>query len=362
MALLQIHIDRIISNIRKIDTIMKNHGKEWSLVVKVLGNHRDALAAVIDQCSSFDIHSIAVSHWKNLKLIKELKPGINTMFIKPPVMKNAMNIVRYADVSLNSSFLTIQALDKAAIRQGKIHKIIIMVEMGELREGIRREGLIDFYNKVFDLSNIEVIGLGTNLGCMTGIKPSYDKLLQLVLYEQIIDARFNRRLDLVTGASSITLPLLEKGMIPKGVNHFRIGEAAFLGTSPLNNKVFQDLRTDTFTFEANIVELYRKSNSPDGIITNAAVGQNTIQETSDMCKSSYHALVDFGVLDVDAESLIPMDESVRFFGNSSDMTVYNLGENPGGYETGDVLKFKLKYMAVARLMAGANIEKRVLGM
>ncbi len=360
MALLKIHIDKIVENISKIDGFMREHNKEWSLVVKVLGNHRGALEAILEHSSVLNTHSIAVSQWKNLKLIKDINPELTTLYIKPPVIKNAENIVRYADISFNSSFMTISALNAAAKKLGLIHRVIIMIEMGELREGIKREGLIDFYQKVFKMSNLDVIGIGANLGCMIGVQPSYDKLLQLVLYEQLIEAIFDRKLELISGASSIALPLLAKDKIPAGVNHFRIGEAAFLGTSPLNNKQFLGLNTDTFTFEANIVELYRKSNVPDGIVGDAAVGHSVIQSDVVQSGSSYHAVADFGVLDADADTLIPQDPSVKFFGNSSDMTVYNLGENTGKYETGKILKFKLKYMAAARLMAARYIDKMVL--
>ena len=109
---------------------------------------------------------------------------------------------------------------------------------------------------------------------MYGVQPTYDKLIQLVLYEQLIEAKFNQNLELVSGASSITMPILERGKVPSGINHFRIGEAAFLGTSPLDNRPILGLNTGAFTFEATIVELYKKSNVPDGTITDAGRWQH----------------------------------------------------------------------------------------
>lgn len=357
MARLTIHLDKIVANIERIDALMSEHGKTWSLVVKVLGSNSQALSALLAHPVVRQTHSLAVSQWRVLKLVKEIDPSLVTLYIKPPGIRNAGNVVRFADISFNSSFLTLQALDRAAGKIGQKHRVILMVEMGELREGIHREGLLDFYKKVFKLKNIDIIGLGTNLGCMTGIQPTYDKMLQLVLYQQLLEATFRRKLELVSGASSITLPLLAENKIPLGVNHFRIGEAAFLGTSPLNDKPFLNLMTDTFTFEANIVELYRKDNTPDGILTDANVG-----ETGDFATdTSVHAIVDFGALDVDAKKLIPHDPGVRFFGNSSDLTVFDLGENPSRYETGDVLKFNLKYMAAAQLMNAQFVDKIVKG-
>jgi predicted amino acid racemase len=132
------------------------------------------------------------------------------MYIKPPALRNADKIVRFADYSFNTSIATIKALNDAAAKLNIEHNIIIMMEMGELREGIKREGLIPFYKSVFNLPNINVIGIGTNLGCMMGIKPTYDKLIQLVLYGQLLEANLKQNITLISGASSITLPLLEK--------------------------------------------------------------------------------------------------------------------------------------------------------
>ena len=357
MAHLKVHIDRLTQNIQTITDFMKLHGKEWSLVVKVLGTDKAVLSKILTHPAILGTHSIAVSQWKSLKMVKDINPDLRTMFIKPPSPKNVKEVVAYADISLNTTLTTIRALNDEAKRQDKIHQVIVMIEMGELREGIKREGLIPFYKSIFKLSNLDVVGIGTNLGCMYGVQPTYDKLIQLVLYEQLIEAKFKRNLELVSGASSITMPILERGKVPTGINHFRIGEAAFLGTSPLDNKQILGLNTGAFTFEASIVELYKKSNIPDGTITDAAVGHTSDDPEDDEESQSYKAVMDFGVLDVDAENLIPEDPNLRFFGNSSDLTVYDLGDNPKGYKTGDIMRFKLKYMAVAKLMYSRFVEK-----
>lgn len=355
MARLKVHIDRLIENIGKINNLMDEHGKKWSLVVKVLGTDKAVLGRILTHPSIQGIHSIAVSQWKSLKLIKEINPQLRTLYIKPPAISNVARIVRYADISLNSSLATIQALSKEAVKQNKVHQVLVMIEMGELREGINREGLIPFYKRIFQLPNIEVIGIGTNLGCMYGIQPTYDKLIQLVLYGQLLEAKFKRKLPLISGASSITIPMLEKGKVPHDMNHFRIGEAVFLGTSPLNNKQVLDLNTGAFAFEANIVELYKKEPQPDGTICDGAVGH--VAEINPQEHLSFRAILDFGELDVDHNNLIPEDPDVMFFGNSSDLTVYDLGDNPQHYATGDVIRFNVKYMAVAKLMYSRFVEK-----
>jgi predicted amino acid racemase len=218
-----------------------------------------------------------------------------------------------------SSYKTIVKLDKEAKKQNKVHKIIIMVELGELREGVNREDLFDFYNSVFKLSNIEVVGLGSNLGCMYGVEPTYDKLLQLNLYKELIEAKHGTKLELISGGSSISLPLIENNVVPKDINHFRIGEAAFFGVSPLENTQFLDLYTDTFNFYAQIIELEEKGIVPDGVINEASIGHSADYSDSDIGKTTYKAILDFGLLDVDQEGLTLDDDTIKFVGITSDI-------------------------------------------
>jgi len=361
MTTLDINLSAIDENIGKLNTLMQDYGKQWSLVVKVLGSHEETMKRLLKLPEIDKLHSLGVSHWETLKLIKHINPEAQTMFIKPPALSYIKEVVQYADISFNSSMTTIKALNEEAKKLGKVHKIVVAIEMGELREGIHRDTLIRFYEHVFNLSNIEVIGLGTNLGCMHGIRPTYDKLIQLTLYNQILQYKFNHSLPLVSGGSSITLPLLALDKVPREMNHFRIGEAAFLGTSPMYNKPFENLRADAFEFQTDIVELYKKESTPDGEITDAAIGNHVAENSQESPENgngkSFKAVCDFGMLNVNAQHLLPLDETVRFFGNTSDLTVFDLGDDFPGYKSGDCLKFKPDYTAVASLMLSPYVEK-----
>lgn len=356
MATLHIHSGRIIGNIKKLNDYLTPKGIHWTLVTKILNGSRPVLERILADPSIQGVHSIGDSRMSNLKLIKEIRPDIVTMYIKPPAINLAKTVVRYADISLNSSFETIRAVDAQAALQQKIHKIIVMIEMGELREGIVRDNILGFYEKVFQLEHISVIGIGTNLGCMYGVEPTYDKLIQLSLYKQLIETTFNVKLEMVSSGSSITLPLVSMNKIPRGVTHFRIGEAAFLGSSPYDNKKFRNLSTSAFSFAAEIVEIEKKEVVPDGVIGDAAIGEtadfNKIQYTE-----SYRGIVDFGELDVDYHNLTAKDDKINFVGTTSDMTVYDLGQVSHKYKVGDQLHFSPNYMAVARLTNSRYMNK-----
>lgn len=359
MAALTIHTNRILDNIRKLDSYLAEHNINWSLVIKLLNGHRPVLEKLIAGDEIQQLHSVGDSRVSNLQIVKSLNPSIRTMYIKPPAIKQAANVVRYADVSLNSSQKTIAALNQAAQEQGKQHEIIVMIEMGELREGVVRGNVLDFYENIFKMESIKVIGIGTNLGCMHGVEPTFDKLIQLSLYAHLIEAQFNKKLPLVSGGSSITLPLIPRKRVPAGVNHFRIGDTAFFGKSLDTNKQFRDLSTKAFDFSAEILEIEEKEIVPDGEIGIAAIGQAIeVEETGDG-KRSFRALVDFGEIDVNATNLALKDSKVQFAGSTSDMTVYDLGSRKGRYDVGSKLHLTPNYTAVARLMHSRYIDKIV---
>ncbi|MFT5480271.1 MAG: putative amino acid racemase, partial [Bacteroidia bacterium] len=272
MAELIIHIDKIKSNIKYLSSYFKKHNIEWSLITKVFSGDKEFLQQLLTDDVIKNIGSVGDSRLTSLKNLRAVNPNMKTIYIKPPAKTYADDLVKYATISLNSSFETISALNEAAARADLVHQIIIMIELGELREGIQRNDIMGFYEKVFDLPNIEVIGIGSNLGCMYGVEPTYDKLLQLSLYKELISTKFNKELKLISGGTSITLPLIENKIIPKDINHFRIGEAAFFGLSPMNNEPFKELSTGTFEFTANIIELENKKLVPEGIINEANVG------------------------------------------------------------------------------------------
>jgi len=362
MAELIIYSEKIKENIKYLSDYFESHNIEWSLITKVFSGDQTFLKKILTNDVIQKINSVGDSRLTSLRNLRAVNPDLRTIYIKPPAEVYADDVVTYADISLNTSFSTIKALNKAAKKKNITHKIIIMVELGELREGVNREDILEFYQSIFNLSNIEVIGLGSNLGCMYGIAPSFDKLLQLSLYKELISAKFKKKLKLISGGTSITLPLIEDEIIPKDINHFRIGEAAFFGISPLDGKPFKELHTDTFEFYANIIELNKKNTIPDGVISDANIGQTTSINNGKANQTSYKAILDFGILDVDKQNIEATENQVSFVGVTSDMLVIDVGTNrtksgKQKYKVGDKIKFTPNYMAVARLLNSKFIDK-----
>ncbi len=355
MAHIVLNRKKLRENYQYLNRLFSAHKIEWGVVSKVFCGSKTYLKEIID----LGIRQICDSRITNLKIIKSLNPDIETVFIKPPAKRYIPSVVKYADASFNTEFETIRMLSDEAARQGKVHKIIIMIELGELREGVMREEFIDFYAKVFNLPNIEVAGLGTNLTCMYGVLPSQDKLLQLCLYEQLIEARFNKVIPYITGGTSVTIPLITRGLLPGAVNHFRVGETLFLGTDVYNSAPHPDMHQDVFRLYAEIIELREKPMIPDGDLGQNLTGDvlNFDDKAND---TSHRALIDVGLLDVEASHIKPTDSGLKIVGSSSDMMVVDLGENAEQYEVGSLIEFDLDYMGILRLMNCDYVDKRII--
>ncbi|MEZ4914517.1 MAG: alanine racemase [Chitinophagales bacterium] len=362
MAELIIQTEKIKKNIKYLGNYFQKHDIHWSLITKVFSGDKAFLQHILTEDVLQKIDSVGDSRLTSLKNLKEVNPNIKTIYIKPPAKVYAEEVVQFADISLNTSLGTIQALNEAAKKAGKTHQIIIMIELGELREGVNRTDIMLFYEKVFKLSYIEVIGIGSNLGCMYGVAPTYDKLLQLSLYKELISAKFDKELKFISGGTSITLPLIESKQIPKDINHFRVGEAAFFGISPLYNERFKNLSTNTFSFTANIIEIEEKKTVPDGVINDSSIGLAADFSERDTGETSVKAILDFGILDVDKKDIEAMDKSLNFVGITSDMIVVDIGNNKTKdgkqkYQIGDKITFRPNYMGVARLLNSKFIDK-----
>lgn len=357
MATITVNTKKILENIRKLDSFLSDFGISWSLITKMACGNEPLLQKILRDPYIKNLHSVGDARLSNLKMVKKINPDLKTIYIKPPAPGQVKNVVAYSDVSLNSSLTTIKEIDKASQALGKVHQVIVMIEMGELREGVLRNNVLTFYENILNLSNVEVIGLGTNLGCMYGIEPTYDKLIQLSLYKLLIEEKFKKKLPIISGGSSITLPLISK-RLPKSLNHLRIGETAFHGVSLDDGKKFRNLSTHAFNFSAEIIELEKKESVPDGNIGDAGIG-HTADFDENENRTSYRAIVDFGSIDVDTNDLILRDQNIQFIGTTSDMTVYDLGNNSKKYKVGDKIHFLPNYMATARLLNSKYITKEI---
>lgn len=344
-------------NIDVIDGWMTKHGANWTLVTKVLCGHADTLHVL----QKLGVRSMGDSRIDNLQAIERIVPNFESWYLRLPHLSAVPRIVAAADVSLNSEIEIIKAINQEAGRQNRVHRIIVMIELGDLREGILPGSLVEFYKQIFELPHIEVIGIGANIGCLAGAVPNKDQLMQLALYRELLELKFERKLPMISAGSSSVLPLLLEEQVPKAINHFRIGEAVFLGTDLINGGTLPGLRDDAITLEAEIIEIKEKNLVPMGDTSLITPFESDIPNDENAeanpSRRGYRVIVAIGQLDTDVAGLTPRQPGFRLAGASSDVAVLNIGENDAGLKIGDSIQFGVNYSALLRLMSGKYTDQ-----
>lgn len=356
MAFITLNREKLQHNYKALSEQFAQKRIEWAIVTKLLCG----VELFLNEVLNLGIKEVCDARISNLKQIKEIKPELQTVYIKPPAKRSIKDVVRYADASFNTELETIKLLSKEAQKQNKLHKVIIMIELGDLREGVMGAELMDFYGSIFQLPNIKVTGIGANLNCLHGVMPSTDKLIQLSLYKQLIEAKFDVVIPWVTGGTTVVIPLIAMHQLPAGINHFRVGEALYFGADLVNGGTLPGMYSDVFKLYAEIIEITEKPKVPTGQMEANPSGETYEIDEADLGKKSHRAILDLGLLDINSDYLIPKDKSLEFVGASSDMLVVDIDNNEQNYKVGDLLEFDLKYMGALRLLNSYYIEKKVV--
>lgn len=355
MSRLCVNPEALAQNIGVIDGWMRRHGASWTLVTKVLCGDPELFRLL----HRLGVRSWADSRIENLIELDETLPGQQTWYLRPPHLSAARKIVRHASTSLNSELPILRALSEAAVADGSLHRVILMVELGDLREGVLPSALASTYERAAELPGIEVIGLGTNLGCLSGAIPSVDQLNQLIIYREWLELKYGAGLPVLSAGSSAVLPLLRKGQVPAAINHFRIGDSVFLGSDLFSGGTMEGLRDDVFTLEAEVVEIMEKS-----LVAQVETGDlhpfPEIETHQEPGARGLRALVALGQLDTDVHGLTPLHNGWQLAGASSDVCVLNL-EKRDGLRIGHSVRFRPNYAALLQLMHSRYVAKVVEG-
>lgn len=347
---LEINLPAILHNVKLIVEKGKKHGIYIDGVTKVsLGDPKIGEILI-----KGGVKGISDSRIESIKRMRE--SGLNTEFtlIRLPCISQVEEEIKYADISLNSEIDTLKKLNEAGEKLRKKHKVIIMIEMGDIREGIWKKDELDFVIKeALKMKNLELYGIGTNFTCFGGVIPTIEKYLEFLEIVEEIENKYKINFSLISAGNSSSLPLLLEGKIPKGINHLRIGEGIMLGKETAYRNVIQGARTDTFRFVGEILEIKEKPSVPWGIIGEDAFGHKPSFKIKGIRR---RALMNFGRQDIDPQGITPEIYGIEVLGATSDYTVIDLGENTD-LKIGDQISFTLNYSALLQAFTSPFVKK-----
>ena len=353
---LEIRAEGVLHNIRTLGALAERRGVSLSFVLKGLACYAPMIRLLCEN----GVTSVCEARAESLRALAEAgMADCEKWLIRLPLLSEAADTVRYADVSLNSERAALEALSREAVAQGKTHKAVILLELGELREGVMDEGLLPLCEAAERLPGLELYGIGANLSCINEIVPDADNMAALAEAVARVEAALGRKLPVVSGGSSSAVRMLEEGSLPPAVNHLRIGEAALLGNIVCYDVPYADARTDNFILEAEVIEVKEKPPLPWGRQVDPATGRADLHLLSSTEKRR-RAIVAAGYQDLDIREAVPLERGLRFEGLSSDCCVFDVTDMERELRPGDVLRFSLKYHAMVQAMASQTVEKSLL--
>lgn len=339
-------------NISYVANIIHRNGGIFAAVSKVFAGNVDLLNLL--NAGSCDW--IADSRIDNLKILKTSKPK---MLIRISQPSECEEVVLYSDISLQSDLSVIRELNRFAVRHHRVHRMLLMLDLGDLREGVfyRNTGKIDeIVAEILKLTNIQFEGLASNLGCFGGIKTTEDKIETMCRLKKHIAERFDIPCPFLSIITTSGFEYLIDGRLPEDINLARIGEAWINGYDTVNHRHYDHLYDDTFIFKGQILEIEDKPSVPIGEIGRDAFGHVLKFNDEGIMR---RGILGFGAQDVDIEALFPIDKDITIIGASSDHTIVNL-THARDYHVGDIIAFKMGYMAVMRAFTSHYVLKEII--
>ena len=345
---IEIDLGKIAHNAKTLNKLYGSKGISITGVTKVVcGNPK-----IADVLVKSGISILADSRIDNIRKMR--KAGIQAQFIlqRTPIPSQTELVVRYTDVSLNTELSVIKGLSRSAVKQGITHKIILMVELGDLREGLLPSDLENTVKEIIILKGIEFVGVGTNLACFGGIEPDEEKMEYLSTIVKNIEEKFGLTLEFVSGGNSANYSWFISTKDIGKINNLRLGESIFLGCETLYRKHIPNLFTDAFTLITEVIESKIKPSVPYGNVHQDAFGNTPKFQDRGQIR---RAILGVGLQDVLVSGLTPMLD-IDILGASSDHIIVDAKQIE--LNVGNGVSFNLNYGALLSSMTSPYVIKK----
>ncbi|NMM63869.1 alanine/ornithine racemase family PLP-dependent enzyme [Clostridium sp. P21] len=344
----EIDLCKITHNAKTILSMCSKKGIEVVGVTKVFCAELSVVQAILKA----GITHLGDSRVKNLMNMKDI--CCKKTLLRISMESEAEEVVKYSDISLNSELETIKVLAKAAKNINKVHNIILMVDVGDLREGVLVKDVIGTVKEILKLDNIKLVGLGTNVTCYGGVLPDKNNLGKLVKLKKDIKNMFGIEIPIISGGNSSSLYMVMNDTIPKEINQLRIGEGILLGRETAFGKPIPKCYDDAFILKGEIVEVKEKPTVPTGEIGRDAFGEKPYFKDIGIRKRAIAAV---GRQDIKVDGLTPLDENISIFGASSDHLILDITDSSKVLQVGDIVEFKMDYGCVLAAMTSQYVKK-----
>ncbi len=346
---IEINLKKIRHNARHLVQRLSRRSVRVTGVTKAVCGHPEIAQAMLDG----GVSELADARIENIERIRQSGIKCPMSLIRTPMQSQAGRVIKGCDTSFNTELDVIQMLSKSAQHMNTRHNVVLMVEMGDLREGIQPDDLKGFVRDVLITPNITLKGIGANFACLNSIVPDHKTMIELSNLINNLEAECDLLLEMVSGGNSANLPWAFNCKYVGRINNLRLGESILLGVDPITGARIDGLFTDAFTIFAEVIETKVKPERNcwrmDGSKSSA------IHVVIDNSKAMQSILA-IGYQDTDIEGLsLPIN--ISFIGATSDHMILDTGAV--SLAIGAEVKLRPNYSALMRAMSAPNIKKVV---
>lgn len=344
---LEIDLRAVTHNARTLVTLLEPRGITVTGVTKAVLGAPAVGAAMLRG----GVGGLGDSRVQNLTRLRSAGLTAPLTLLRSPMVSQAALVVRHTDLSLNTEGVVLDSLSVAAASQSTRHSVVLMVELGDLREGVPVDDVVDLARSVRRMRNLRLVGIGTNLACRNGIVPDQRKMDELSRLAAQVEAACRMALPVVSGGNSANLDwALETADVGR-VSSLRLGEAILLGVEPLHRRPIEGLRTDAFSLIGELIEVKTKPAQPWGDTAQAAFGRPSAAPKRGPIRQGIVAL---GRQDADNAGLTP-PAGISVLAMSSDHLILDIGDHD--LSAGDEVAFGLDYAALMRASTSPFVAK-----
>lgn len=350
---LVINLKKLENNIREIKTRCEEEGVSLAGVIK-------GCTGFFEVAKEFDKQGVSFIASSRLEQLRPLKGALKAplMLIRVPMLSEVEDVIDTVSVSLNSEVEVLKALNHCAREKNVIHNVILMKDLGDLREGFfLDEDIISASLLVEEMENLHLLGIGTNLGCYGAVSATVDKLNELVSCAEKIEEAIGRKLEYISGGATTSLPRIFEHNMPERINLLRVGEGILLAKDLKDLWGYDQsyMYQDVFKLRCEVIEVKNKPTHPIGEIFVDAFGNKPTYEDRGIRK---RALLGIGKVDyAHIDDLIINEEGAFLVGASSDHTIVDVEDAKRDIKVGDIIEFDLSYSTLVYVTNSDNINK-----
>ncbi len=323
---LVVDVSKVRENAARVVARCRRHG------IRVVGVTKGAcgLPAVARAMLAGGVSRLGDSRLDNIARLRLDGVEAPILYSRTPSLGDVARCVELADASAQVSVEVLEALSREAVRRGKRHGVLVMVDLDTGREGVLPERVRAFCRRVAGLENLEVYGLGAYFPNTPEISFYSSRQERLVRLKDELEVDLGIEIPVVSGGSSniFTGMVLEGSHCP-GINELRIGTAILVATAWTEGpRHIAGYHHDAFQLEAELIEIKERNGVGRGILG-------------------------LGSLDTDIDHLYPSRDDIRIFEAGYDHTLVEFLDRERTPQVGDIVRFNLTYPSLCRLASSS---------